>query len=56
MRSTLQCLLAFVLESQRPRPQRSQTKSAAALSRFLNRYGWPTGKGNPSHSAKLETV
>ena len=44
MRSTLQCLLALFLGSQRPRPQQSQTKSAAALSRFLNRYGWPTGK------------
>ncbi len=44
MRATLQCLLALFLESQRPRPQHSQTKSAAALSRFLNRYGWPTGR------------
>ena len=43
MRSTLQCLLALILASPRPRPQQSQTKSAAALSRFLNRYGWPTG-------------
>ena len=43
MRSSLQCLLALFLASSRPRPQRSQTKSAAALSRFLNRYGWPTG-------------
>lgn len=44
MRATLQCLLALFLGSQRPRPQQSQTKSAAALSRFLNRYGWPTDK------------
>jgi hypothetical protein len=44
MRSSLQCLLALFLASSRPRPQQSQTKSAAALSRFLNRYGWPTGK------------
>ena len=44
MRATLQCLLALFLGLQRPRPQHSQTKSAAALSRFLNRYGWPTGK------------
>ncbi|NER77996.1 MAG: hypothetical protein F6K42_00085 [Leptolyngbya sp. SIO1D8] len=44
MRATLQCLLALFLRSQRPRPQHSQTKSAAALSRFLNRYDWPTGK------------
>ncbi|NEQ45568.1 MAG: transposase [Leptolyngbya sp. SIOISBB] len=44
MRSSLQCLLALFLTSSCPRPQRSQTKSAAALSRFLNRYGWPTGK------------
>lgn len=44
MRATLQCLLALFLRSQRPRPQQSQPKSAAALSRFLNRYDWPTGK------------
>jgi len=44
MRSRLGCLLALFLASSRPRPQQSQTKSAAALSRFLNRYGWPTGK------------
>ena len=44
MRATLKCLLALCLGSQRPRPRHSQTKSAAALSRFLNRYGWPTGK------------
>ncbi|NER79469.1 MAG: hypothetical protein F6K42_07780 [Leptolyngbya sp. SIO1D8] len=37
-------LLALFLASSRPRPQQSQTKSAAALSRFLNRYNWPTGK------------
>ena len=43
MRSSLQCLLALFLASSRPRPQRRQTKSAAALSRFLNRDGWPTG-------------
>jgi len=43
MRATLQCLLALILASRRPRPQQSQTKSAAALSRFLNHYGWPTG-------------
>ncbi|MEM9121084.1 MAG: hypothetical protein AAGD09_24855 [Cyanobacteria bacterium P01_F01_bin.56] len=44
MRATLQCLLALFLGAQRPRPQHSQTQSAAALSRFLNRYGWPTDK------------
>ena len=44
MRSSLQCLLALFLASSRPRPQQSLTKSAAALSRFLNRYGWPTGQ------------
>lgn len=42
MQATLRCLLALFLESRRPRAQHSQTKSAAALSRFLNRYGWPT--------------
>ncbi|MEM6715679.1 MAG: hypothetical protein AAF622_11450 [Cyanobacteria bacterium P01_C01_bin.147] len=44
MRATLQCLLALFLRSQRPRPQHSQTQSAAALSRCLNRDGWPPGK------------
>ncbi|MEM9116542.1 MAG: hypothetical protein AAGD09_01530 [Cyanobacteria bacterium P01_F01_bin.56] len=37
--ATLQCLLALFLRSQRPRPQHSQTQSAAALSRCLNRDG-----------------
>ncbi|MEM6866919.1 MAG: transposase [Cyanobacteria bacterium P01_C01_bin.121] len=44
LRASLRCLLALFLASERPRPEQSQTKSAAALSRFLNRYGWPTGK------------
>ena len=44
MRSSLQCLLALFLASSRPRPQPSHIKSAAALSRFLNHNGWPTGK------------
>ena len=44
LRASLQCLLALFLASPRPRPDQSQTKSEAALSRFLNRYGWPTGK------------
>ena len=43
MQASLECLLALFLASPRPRPQQSQTKSAAALSRFLNHYGWPTG-------------
>ncbi|ASC71484.1 hypothetical protein XM38_024360 [Halomicronema hongdechloris C2206] len=49
MQATLQCLLALLLASRRPRPQHSQTKSAAALSRFLNRYGWPRRQQNHGH-------
>ena len=41
---SLQCLFALFLEAQRPRPRQGKTKSEAALSRFLNRYGWPTRK------------
>jgi hypothetical protein len=44
LRASLQCLLALFLYSQRPRVNQSQTKSEASLSRFLNGYGWPTGK------------
>ena len=40
--ASLQCLLALFLQSQRPRANQGQTKSESALSRFLNRYGWPT--------------
>ena len=41
---SLQCLFALFLGAQRPRPRQGKTKSEAALSRFLNRYGWPTRK------------
>ena len=44
MKASLQCLLALFLEHQRPRASAGKTKSESALSRFLNRYGWPTGK------------
>ena len=44
MKASLQCLLALFLEHQRPRARAGKTKSESALSRFLNRYGWPTGK------------
>ena len=56
MRATLQCLLALFLGSQRPRPQQSPTKSAAAVSRFLNRYGWPTGKAIRATRQSLKRV
>ena len=44
MRASLQCLLALFLASPRPRATQGKTKSEASLSRFLNRYGWPTRK------------
>jgi len=44
MRASLQCLLALFLASPRPRATQAKTKSEASLSRFLNRYGWPTRK------------
>lgn len=40
--ASLQCLLALFLEAQRSRASDAVTKSEAALSRFLNRYGWST--------------
>jgi hypothetical protein len=42
--ASLQSLLALFLLAQRPRAKDVATKSEAALSRFLNRYGWPTRK------------
>ena len=56
MQASLQCLLALFLDSSRPRPQQSQTKSAAALSRFLNRYGWPTGQAIRSARNRLKCL
>ncbi len=42
-RDSLQALLGVFLEAKgHPLPQQSQIKSAAALSRFLNKYDWPT--------------
>ena len=43
-RQSLQCLFALFLTAQRLRPRQGKTKSEAALSRFLNRYGWSTRK------------
>jgi hypothetical protein len=40
---SLQVVLGLFLEAQgHPLPQHSQTKSASALSRFLNEYNWST--------------
>ncbi len=40
---SLQALLGLFLEGQgNTLPERCQTKSASALSRFLNEYKWPT--------------
>lgn len=42
-RDSLQALLGLFLEAQGyPLPQHCQVKSAGALSRFLNVYGWST--------------
>ena len=42
-RRSLQALLGLFLEAQgHPLPEYCQDKSPAALSRFLNRYAWPT--------------
>lgn len=42
-RDSLQALLGLFLQANgRPLPQHCQLKSASALSRFLNRYNWPT--------------
>jgi hypothetical protein len=44
-RENFQAMLGLFLEAQgHPLPQHSQTKSASALSRFLNIYDWPTRK------------
>lgn len=44
-RDNLEAMLGLFLEAQgSPLPQRSQTKSASALSRFLNIYAWSTRK------------
>ena len=42
--ASLQCLLALFLQAQCFQPRHSKTRSEAALSRFLNKYGWPTRK------------
>ena len=40
---SLQAMLGLFLEGQGiPLPERCRTKSASALSRFLNEYKWPT--------------
>jgi hypothetical protein len=54
--ASLQCLLALFLLTQRPRASDAATKSEAALSRFLNHYGWPTRKALQAirrHSQRL---
>lgn len=44
-RDNLEAMLGLFLEAQgRPLPQRCKTKSASALSRFLNIYSWSTRK------------
>lgn len=44
-RENLTAMLGLFLEARGyPLPQHSQTKSASALSRFLNLYDWPTRK------------
>lgn len=44
-RENLTAMLGLFLEARGyPLPQHSQTKSASALSRFLNTYDWPTRK------------
>lgn len=42
-KGSLKALLGLFLETQgHALPQHTSVKSASALSRFLNRYGWPT--------------
>ncbi|MEL7085903.1 MAG: IS701 family transposase, partial [Cyanobacteria bacterium J06597_1] len=42
-RDSLQALLGLFLEAKgTPYPEHSHLKSSSALSRFLNRYSWPT--------------
>jgi hypothetical protein len=44
-RDNLEAMLGLFLEAQgRPLPQHCKTKSASALSRFLNIYSWSTRK------------
>lgn len=54
--ASLTCLLALFLQSQRPRANQGKTKSESALSRFLNRYGWPTGKAIKTTRQHLKRV
>ncbi|AEV17319.1 hypothetical protein TCCBUS3UF1_p220 (plasmid) [Thermus sp. CCB_US3_UF1] len=43
LQESLKALLLLLLQGHgKARPQHSQTKSASALSRFFNRYAWPT--------------
>jgi len=55
---SLQVVLGLFLEAQgHPLPQHSQTKSASALSRFLNEYNWPTRAViRAARSAALEQI
>jgi hypothetical protein len=57
-RDSLQALLGLFLQAQgHPLPQYSQSKSASALSRFLNKYPWPTRRVIRSvRQAALEQV
>ena len=52
--ASLECLLAMFLTAQCRQPRHSQTKSEAALSRFLNHYGWPTTKVIRTTRAKVQ--
>lgn len=54
--ASFQCLLALFLTAQCSQPCHSKTKSEAALSRFLNRYGWPTTTVLRTTRTKLEGV
>jgi hypothetical protein len=54
--ASLTCLLALFLQSPRPRANQGQTKSESALSRFLNRYGWPTSKAIKTIRQRLKQV
>lgn len=56
MRASLQCLLALFLASPRPRATQGETKSEASLSRFLNRYGWPTRKAIQTTRQRIRRV
>ena len=56
LRASLQCLLALFLASPRPRATQAKTKSEASLSRFLNRYGWPTRKAIQTTRQRIRRV